>query len=82
METSQEVARVNTNSMDPGCSAPALTARWLITTERWQEARTAYIVLREADVLDIQALRRAARQLHDLEQERGALARELENPLQ
>lgn len=59
----------------------ALAHRWHIATERLVAARYRFQLLHEADVPDIAELRRAARLVHDLELERGALGRDLESSL-
>lgn len=56
----------------------ALAHRWRISTERLVEARNHFRLLNEADSMDIRELRRAARRIHDLELERGELARAME----
>ena len=56
----------------------ALAHRWRITTERLVEARSRFRLLSEADSMDIRELRRAARLMYDLELERGALGRAME----
>ncbi len=58
-----------------------LAARWQVMTARWIETRSLYERLANEPSVDIQALRRAARQLHDLQLERGAVASVLESPV-
>lgn len=58
-----------------------LAARWQVMTARWMETRSLYERLANEPSVDIQALRRAARQLHDLQLERGAVASVLESQL-
>lgn len=58
-----------------------LAQRWRIATERLVAARYRFQLLNEAEVPDIRELRRAARLVHDLELERGALGREMESTL-
>ena len=41
-------------------------------------ARAQYLALLEAEPTDIQALRKAAQRLHDLQQQCGVLTRELQ----
>ncbi len=55
-----------------------LAQRWRLATERLVEARYRFQRLNDADEINIQSLRRAARQVHDLERERGALGRQME----
>jgi hypothetical protein len=55
-----------------------LAARWRLTTERLVEARSHFRLLNESDSMDIGAMRRVARLVHDLELERHALARAME----
>jgi len=56
----------------------ALALRWRVTTERLVEARSHFRLLNEADSMDIRELRRTARRVYDLELERSALARAME----
>lgn len=56
----------------------ALAHRWRVTTERLVEARSHFRLLNEAESMDIRALRRSARMVYDLELERSALARAME----
>jgi hypothetical protein len=56
----------------------ALANRWRLTTERLVEARSQFRLLNEAESMDISAMRRVARLVHDLELERNALARAME----
>jgi hypothetical protein len=55
-----------------------LGARWRSTLDALEAARTEYRALRSAAALDIRALRKAAQRVHDLEQLRAVLARELQ----
>ena len=55
-----------------------LAQRWRLATERLVEARYRFQRLNDADEINIQSLRRAARQVNDLERERGALGRQME----
>lgn len=55
-----------------------LAQRWRQTTERLVAARQRFQLLNEADAMDIRELRRAARLVYDLELERGALGRAME----
>ncbi len=55
-----------------------LAQRWRLATERLVEARYRFQRLNDADEINIQSLRRAARQVHDREPERGALGRQME----
>jgi hypothetical protein len=57
-----------------------LTARWRSTLEALESARTEYGALRSGVTLDVRALRKAAQRVHDLEQLRAVLARELTVP--
>jgi len=54
-----------------------LSARWRSTLEALEAARTEYGALYAARVIDVRAVRKAAQRLHDLEQLRAVLAREL-----
>lgn len=54
-----------------------LTARWRSTLDALESARHEYGVLRSCVSLDVRALRKAAQRVHDLEQLRAVLAREL-----
>lgn len=56
----------------------ALADRWRLTTERLVEARSHFRLLNESESMDIAAMRRVARLVHDLELERNALARAME----
>ena len=55
-----------------------LAQRWRLATERVVVARCRFQRLHDSDEMDIQSMRRAARLIHDLERERGALGRERE----
>jgi hypothetical protein len=54
-----------------------LSARWRSTLEALEAARAEYRVLRAAAATDVRAVRKAAQRLHDLEQLRAVLSREL-----
>ena len=54
-----------------------LAARWRSTLEALETARREYRLLHGAAAIDVRALRKAAQRLHDLEQLRAVLAREL-----
>jgi len=54
-----------------------LTARWRRTLEALEAARAEYGALYAATVIDVRAVRKAAQRLHDLEQLRAVLAREM-----
>lgn len=54
-----------------------LSARWRSTLEALESARLEYRALHAAAATDVRALRKAAQRLHDLEQLRAVLAREL-----
>ncbi|HTC15840.1 MAG TPA: hypothetical protein VK695_08560 [Steroidobacteraceae bacterium] len=54
-----------------------LSARWRSTLEALESARAEYRTLHAAAKTDVRALRKAAQRLHDLEQLRAVLAREL-----
>lgn len=56
----------------------ALAHRWRITTDRLVEARSHFRLLNESESMDIRELRRTARMVYDLELERSALARAME----
>lgn len=53
-----------------------LAARWHNTLEALEAARREYLTLRASAAIDVQALRKSAQRLHDLEQLRSVLARE------
>jgi hypothetical protein len=55
-----------------------LSARWRSTLEAIEAARVEYGTLRAAAAIDVRAVRKAAQRLHDLEQLRAVLARELQ----
>lgn len=57
-----------------------LSARWRSTLDALESARHEYAVLRSCVGLDVRALRKAAQRVHDLEQLRAVLARELSVP--
>lgn len=54
-----------------------LGARWRSTLEALEAARLEYSLLHTAAVIDVRAVRKAAQRVHDLEQLRAVLAREL-----
>lgn len=54
-----------------------LGACWRSTLEALEAARGEYGALRAAAAIDVRALRKAAQRVHDLEQLRTVLAREL-----
>jgi hypothetical protein len=54
-----------------------LSARWRSTLEALESARLEYRTLHAAAAIDVRALRKAAQRVHDLEQLRAVLAREL-----
>jgi hypothetical protein len=54
-----------------------LGARWRSTLEAPESARLEYRTLHAAAGIDVRALRRAAQRVHDLEQLRAVLARDL-----
>jgi hypothetical protein len=54
-----------------------LGARWRSTLEALEAARVEYGALYAARVIDVSAVRKAAQRMHDLEQLRAVLAREL-----
>jgi hypothetical protein len=54
-----------------------LTARWRSTLEALEAARLEYGTLHATDPIDVRAVRKAAQRLHDLEQLRAVLSREL-----
>jgi len=54
-----------------------LAARWRITLEALTAAQREYRALYGAASIDVRALRKAAQRIHDLEQLRTVLAREL-----
>ena len=58
-----------------------LTERWRSTLEALETARHEYRTLRAAVTIDVRAVRKAAQRVHDLEQLRVVLSRELGVPL-
>ena len=54
-----------------------LPARWRRTLAALESARCEYRRLRAAQATDVRALRKAAQRIHDLEQLRAVLSREL-----
>jgi hypothetical protein len=54
-----------------------LTARWRSTLDALESARHEYGALRACVTSDVRALRKSAQRIHDLEQLRAVLAREL-----
>jgi hypothetical protein len=58
-----------------------LAARWRGTLDALELARHEYGTLRACVTLDVRALRKTAQRIHDLEQLRTVLARELAVPL-
>lgn len=54
-----------------------LTARWRGTLEALESARAEYGRLYSAATIDVRAVRKAAQRVHELEQLRSVLAREL-----
>ncbi len=55
----------------------SLPARWRSTLMALEAARGEHRCLRAASVTDVRALRKAAQRIHDLEQLRAVLAREV-----
>ena len=54
-----------------------LGARWRSTLEALEVAQVEYQALHRAAAFEVRALRKAAQRIHDLEQLRAVLAREL-----
>jgi hypothetical protein len=54
-----------------------LARRYATTLEALTGAREAYRLLRSQEAVDVRALRKAAKQVYDLEQLQAVLAREL-----
>jgi hypothetical protein len=54
-----------------------LGARWRSTLDALEAAQLEYQALYRAAAVDVRALRKAAQKIHDLEQLRAVLAREL-----
>ena len=54
-----------------------LAVRWRVTLEALEAARREYRALYRAAAVDVRALRKATQRVHDLEQLRSVLAREL-----
>lgn len=61
-------------------SRQTLAARWRGTLEALESARREYRALHGAAAIDVRALRKAAQRVHDLEQLRAVLAREVGVP--
>jgi hypothetical protein len=57
----------------------SLNSRWRGTLEALRMARLEYSALHAAAATDVRALRKAAQRVHDLEQLRAVLARELDS---
>jgi hypothetical protein len=55
-----------------------LPARWHSTRAALEAARLDYSRLRGASAIDVQAIRKAAQRLHDLEQLHAVLAHQLQ----
>lgn len=55
-----------------------LGARWRSTLEALESAHREYRTLPAAAAIDVRALRKAAQRVHDLEQLRAVLTRELQ----
>jgi hypothetical protein len=55
-----------------------LGARWRSTLAALEAARAEYRLLYAAAAVDVRSLRKAAQRIHDLEQLRAVLARELQ----
>ena len=55
----------------------SLAARWRSTLEALQAAQLEHRALHAAAAVDVRALRKAAQRVHDLQQLRAVLAREL-----
>jgi hypothetical protein len=60
-----------------GAARQTLSARRRSTLEALEAARHEYGALRSATAIDVRAMRKAAQRVHDLEQLRAVLAREL-----
>jgi hypothetical protein len=58
-----------------------LGARWRSTLDALEAAQAEYRALYRASAVDVRALRKAAQRIHDLEQLRSVLARELGAPV-
>ena len=56
----------------------SLAARWRVTLNALHAAQLEYRTLHAATAIDVRALRKAAQRVHDLEQLRAVLARELD----
>lgn len=56
---------------------PLLSARYCSTQQSLSSAREEYRLLRSQEIIDVRALRKAAKRVYDLEQEQAVLAREL-----
>lgn len=54
-----------------------LGARWRSTLDALEAAQMEYHALYRSSAIDVRALRKAAQRIHDLEQLRAVLAREL-----
>ena len=78
---SQDLAPLRWRAALMQAARQTLTARWRGTLEALESARHDYGALRTSLTLDVRALRKAAQRVHDLEQLRAVLARELTVPL-
>jgi hypothetical protein len=77
---SQDLAPLRWRAALMQAARQTLTARWRGTLEALESAAHDYGALRRSVTLDVRALRKAAQRVHDLEQLRAVLARELTVP--
>jgi hypothetical protein len=71
-------ARVDWKTAAAFAAQQTLADRLRSTTTAWAAARHEYLLLREAQPLDVRALRKAAQRCHELGQLRRVLARDAE----
>jgi hypothetical protein len=77
---SQDLAPLRWRAALMQAARQTLTAGWRSTLNALESARHEYGALRTSVTLDVRALRKAAQRVHDLEQLRVVLARELSVP--
>ena len=73
----QEMIRNRWHTALSAASRQTLAVRWRTTTNALRAAQLEYRSLYSASEIDIRALRKAAQRIHDLEQLRNALERDL-----
>ena len=72
----QEFSRWQAHAL--AAAESTLAIRWRLVNEEWLTAKADYYGQLHREFVDIRALRKSAKRLHDLQQQRGVLARELE----